>query len=187
VQIEGSAAVASCALRTRFCIVVLTLLAAAGCGGSSTRPRPPVGLGAVRAVVVRQILTDVERGSPANALVQDVDLRPTSVIVNVVDPTTRRLRSWGLGPGGRIATRGKGEIGDRFGVPFSQIDPDLPERLARAVLRRTHAPVSELEQVTAVISPVAPRLTWAVTLEYALRPHHSWIADADGRHLRENR
>lgn len=134
---------------------------------------------------VQHVLDEVSRQSPAGALVQDLDLHPADVIVNVEDPAKGTLQTFELDSSGKVSPGGVSDATSDYGVRFGQIDPAVPERVARAVLARAHRTDDAIDYVTASISP-PHTLHWVVALQHGPVRDRMWIADADGTHVRRN-
>lgn len=143
------------------------------------------GLGAVKTANVRRILATIAAKSPAGALVQDFVVKPDDAIVNVEDPAKGSLQTFGLDDSGKVYAGGTSDASADYGVRFAQLDPALPERIARAALARAGQPETALAEVTAAISPAGP-LQWVVSLQHTPVRDRSWITDARGGHLRRN-
>lgn len=93
-----------------------------------------------------------------------------------------RVRYVALLAGGRpeITRTGSTRLVFERPLPLAEIDPGVPERLARAVARRTRRPVSSIDYLTlAEVAEVAGEPTWFVYDDSG----RSYFADARGRML----
>lgn len=90
-----------------------------------------------------------------------------------------RVRYVALLVGGRpeITRTGSTRLVFERPLPLEEIDPGVPERLARAVARRTRRPVSSIDYLT--LAEVAGEPTWFVYDDSG----RSYFADARGRML----
>jgi hypothetical protein len=138
----------------------------------------------IRTANVQRVLAEVERQSPADALVQDVLLHPADLVVVVEDPASGSRRSFDLGSDGKISAGGTSDATADYGVRFAQIDPSVPERVAREALARAHRTDDDsIDYVTASISP-PHQMHWVIALLHGPVRDRMWIADADGTHVK---
>ena len=136
-------------------------------------------LSLLRAANLRRALAEVaESGYP---LVTSV--RVAADRVNVVardDEGTRRVLV--IDPGFGVDESDFG-AGEDAAVPAGEVDAEAPERIVRAVLRRTRLAPEDVDYVTLSISGVTPS-TWSLFLKAGPVSERQWIAEADGADVR---
>lgn len=135
-------------------------------------------LSLLRAANLRRALAEVADGE--YPLVTSV--RVAADRVNVVardDEGSRRVLV--IDPGFGVDESEFGS-GDDAAVPAGEVDADAPERIVRAVLRRTRLAPQDVDYVTLSISGVTPS-TWSLFLKAGPAERH-WIAEANGADVR---
>jgi hypothetical protein len=136
-------------------------------------------LSLLRAENLRRALAEVEEsGYP---LVTNV--RVAADRLNVVarnDEGTRRVLV--IDPGFGVDESDFG-TGDDAAVPAGEVEAEAPDRIVRAVLRRTRLAPEDVDYVTLSVSRVTPSM-WSLFLKAGPVTERHWIAEADGADVR---
>lgn len=141
------------------------------------------GLGQIKAASVRATIEAVRRGSPPEALIQNLVFHRDDAIVNVEDPGKGLLQTWTFDQdSGHIKKAGSSDASSDYGTTFAQIDAAAPERMAHAVLARVGRGLDAVDYVITTISPASKTYGWVLYLQHGPVRDRGWTADAHGRH-----
>ena len=141
----------------------------------------------LRAANAQRALDAVRAKSPAESVVQDLDIRPTSLSMEVVVPDDGTEHDYTVDPAFGVHADEPRDASSDYGLTFRKIDLTVPERITRSVLSQLHRPESDFNYILASIpSSAESKPEWILYLQHGRIRDRVWRADFDGSHLRRN-
>jgi hypothetical protein len=132
-------------------------------------------------------LAEVARRSPAEVVVQNLTVRPTSVDLSVETPAEGSRRTFSVDPGFGVRSDKPSDASSDLGVTFGRLDGTVPERMARIVLARVGRGPEALDYAVASIPATKGQpVTWLLYLKGGRVRDRGWTAGASGANVHRN-
>lgn len=138
-------------------------------------------LSLLRPANLRQALAKIDAGD--HPLVMNVRVAADRVNATARDDDGNR-KVLTIDPGFGVKSSDFG-VGDDFAVRTSRVNVEAPQRMVRAVVRKTGLPAAAVDYVTMSFSANSETNTWYMALKQGPARNRQWVAQADGSDLRK--